>query len=94
MTTSYEEIIYTLFLYQILQLLLLLYGDLTSFASYIICIFLALVLYFVVAKAVAEDKLLNETDADFRRLKKENAEQWKELNKNMRKIGHELAAFS
>ena len=86
--------IYTLFLCQILQLLLLLYGDLTSFASYIICIFLALVLYFVVAKAVAEDKLLNETDADLRRLKKENAEQWMQLNENMRKIGHELAAFS
>ena len=48
----------------------------------------------MVAKAVAEDKLLNETDADLRRLKKENAEQWMQLNENMRKIGHELAAFS
>ena len=47
--------------------------------------------YFVAARAIAENTLLKETQSDLARLKKENAEQWMKLHENMRKIGKELA---
>ena len=65
-----------------------------TLTSYVICIFLTIIVYFVVAKAFAERTLLRETEADLTRLKKENAEQWKKLHDNMKKIGSELATFS
>ena len=71
----------------------MMYGDLSAFTSYAVCIFLGLILYFVVAKVVAENTLLKETEADLKRLKKENAEKWKQLHDNMKKIGSEMASF-
>ena len=65
----------------------------TVLASYVICIFLAIILYFVVAKAVAEQTLLRETEAQLKHLRKENAKQWMSLHKNMKKIGTELSKF-
>lgn len=49
--------------------------------------------YFVAARAIAENTLLKETKSDLARLKKENAEQWAKLHKNMKKIGKELSNF-
>ena len=43
------------------------------------------------ARALAENELLKETQSDLARLKKENAEQWKKLHENMKKIGKELS---
>ena len=72
------------------QVLLALYGDI-YFASVIIGIIVAIMVYFVAARAIAENTLLKETQSDLARLKKENAEQWMKLHENMRKIGKELA---
>jgi len=72
------------------QVLLALYGDI-YFASIIIGIIIAIMVYFVAARAIAENTLLKETQSDLARLKKENAEQWMKLHENMKKIGKELA---
>ena len=74
------------------QVLLALYGDI-AFASVVICILVAIMVYFVAARAIAENTLLKETKSDLARLKKENAEQWAKLHKNMKKIGKELSNF-
>ena len=77
-----------------MQILLTLYGDWSSFTSYVICAILGLILYFVVAKAIAENKLLKETEADLKRLKKENGEKWHQLHENMKRLGYEIATVS
>ena len=62
------------------------YGSLSPFASYIICGVLSLALYFVVAKALAENSLLKENLANLKHLKKENREKRDELCKNLTEL--------
>ena len=42
---------------------------------------------------MAENSLLNENKADWKRLKKENGEKWRQLHENMTTLGKELAGI-